>query len=175
MAQVIKTAFKVPVLSKHTFNDVPDNSWAKDAISAVQSNKIASGTGNGGFEPNKTVTREQYAQFLFNALNYREQLNTQNPDVTKPNKEDTSVQTEVQLLEAYKKDMKNYINNHEEDITITYKSKQSNIREVMDTLVKAYDETVDSNEYMKYNVANTQDPNLWYSRRLCIYIKNYIP
>ncbi|PGV60351.1 S-layer protein [Bacillus cereus] len=156
MAQVIKTAFKVPVLSKHTFNDVPDNSWAKDAISAVQSNKIASGTGNGGFEPNKTVTREQYAQFLFNALNYREQLNTQNPDVTKPNKEDTSVQTEVQLLEAYKKDMKNYINNHEEDITITYKSKQSNIREVMDTLVKAYDETVDSNEYMKYNVANTQ-------------------
>ena len=43
----------------------------ENAISAVQSTGIASGTGEGKFEPSKTVTREQYAQFLYNTLKYK--------------------------------------------------------------------------------------------------------
>ncbi|PEB52160.1 S-layer protein [Bacillus pseudomycoides] len=68
MAQVITKAFELDVKAPHNFNDVPDNSWAKDAISAVQSNNIASGVGEGKFAPNMKVTREQYAQFLHNTL-----------------------------------------------------------------------------------------------------------
>ncbi|MBE7150338.1 S-layer homology domain-containing protein [Bacillus sp. SIMBA_074] len=45
-----------------------ENHWAKDLISALQSNKAIVGTGNGLFEPEKLVTREQYAKFLNNAL-----------------------------------------------------------------------------------------------------------
>ena len=68
MAQVITKAFKLDVKAPHNFNDVPANSWAKSAISAVQSNHIASGVGEGKFAPNMKVTREQYAQFLYNAI-----------------------------------------------------------------------------------------------------------
>ncbi|KOS29742.1 S-layer protein [Bacillus anthracis] len=70
MAQIITKAFKFKVKKKHTFKDVPKDHWAKDAISAVQSNHITAGTGDGKFEPNIVVTREQYAQFLYNAVFY---------------------------------------------------------------------------------------------------------
>ncbi|OSX89416.1 hypothetical protein BTJ45_04921 [Bacillus mycoides] len=47
MAQVIKKAFRLDVKAPYNFNDIPANSWAKDAISAVQSNHIAVGVGEG--------------------------------------------------------------------------------------------------------------------------------
>lgn len=50
MAQIIKNAFQVSAKQKHTFNDVPNGFWAEGAISAVQSNGIASGTGDGKFD-----------------------------------------------------------------------------------------------------------------------------
>ncbi|MDH4423763.1 MULTISPECIES: M60 family metallopeptidase [Bacillus cereus group] len=68
MAQVITKAFRLNVKAPHNFNDVPANSWAKDAISAIQSNHIAAGIGEGKFAPDMKVTREQYAQFLYNAI-----------------------------------------------------------------------------------------------------------
>ncbi|MDZ4406749.1 M60 family metallopeptidase [Bacillus cereus] len=68
MAQVITKSFKLDVKAPHNFNDVPENSWAKDAISAVQSNHVAAGVGEGKFAPDMEVTREQYAQFLYNAI-----------------------------------------------------------------------------------------------------------
>ncbi len=40
----------------------------KEAISALQSNKVVIGTGNGKFEPSAFVTREQYAKFLNQAI-----------------------------------------------------------------------------------------------------------
>ncbi|MGG3660141.1 transglutaminase domain-containing protein [Bacillus pseudomycoides] len=61
-----------------------------------------------------------------------------------------------QLLDAFQNEIKKHINNQEENITMTYKSKNSNINEVMDTLVKEYDKAVESNEYLNYNIANTQ-------------------
>lgn len=68
MAQVLTNAFHLKAKSDHTFNDVSTNSWASNAISAVQTNNIAKGVGGGNFAPNMDVTREQYAQFLYNAI-----------------------------------------------------------------------------------------------------------
>ncbi|MBK5473071.1 S-layer homology domain-containing protein [Bacillus mycoides] len=68
VAQVLTRAFSFEVKKKHTFADVPNNYWAKNAISALQSNNVIIGTGNGKFEPNKFVTREQYAAFLYKAI-----------------------------------------------------------------------------------------------------------
>ncbi|PFM12681.1 S-layer protein [Bacillus cereus] len=68
MAQVLTNAFHLKAKSDHTFNDVSTNSWARNAISAVQTNNIAKGVGGGKFAPSMDVTREQYAQFLYNAI-----------------------------------------------------------------------------------------------------------
>ncbi len=68
MAQILTNAFTFEVKKNHTFKDVPNNHWAKNAISALQSNHVIVGTGNGKFEPNKVVTREQYATFLNRAV-----------------------------------------------------------------------------------------------------------
>ncbi|MBY0600318.1 S-layer homology domain-containing protein [Bacillus bingmayongensis] len=68
MAQVLTKAFEFEIKQKHAFRDIPENFWAKDAISALQSNNVVVGTGSGKFEPRTIVTREQYAQFLYNAI-----------------------------------------------------------------------------------------------------------
>lgn len=68
MAQILTRTFEFEVKQKHTFTDVPEDFWAKDAISALQSNNVVVGTGDGKYEPQMFVTRDQYAKFLYNAL-----------------------------------------------------------------------------------------------------------
>ncbi|MZE19363.1 S-layer protein, partial [Bacillus anthracis] len=135
MAQIIKNAFQVSAKQKHTFNDVPNGFWAEGAISAVQSNGIASGTGDGKFEPAKTVTREQYAQFLYNALQYKK------PAVAVQDTGDAA------LLAAFKDEVQKRINTYETNITLPYKTTNSNTKEVMNTLFNAYKEVASKNEY----------------------------
>ncbi|MGN4434718.1 S-layer homology domain-containing protein [Bacillus cereus group sp. MYBK69-1] len=142
MAQIIKNAFQVSAKQKHTFNDVPNGFWAEGAISAVQSNGIASGTGEGKFEPAKTVTREQYAQFLYNALQYKK------PAVAVQNTGDAA------LLAAFKDEVQKRINAYETNITLPYKTTNSNTKEVMNTLFNAYKEVASKNEYTNNNRSN---------------------
>ncbi|EOV9528004.1 S-layer homology domain-containing protein [Bacillus cytotoxicus] len=89
MAQILTRAFQLDVRSEHTFSDVDRKSWANDAISAVQSNRITNGTGNGMYAPKMHVSREQYVQFLYNATLPFEKRPVANPVVkpeTKPNR-----------------------------------------------------------------------------------------
>lgn len=48
------------------FKDVSKNDWYYEAIQWASANGIASGVGNGYFEPNEPVTREQVVQLLYN-------------------------------------------------------------------------------------------------------------
>ncbi len=64
LAVVLTKAFNFKATSTTTFKDVDKNYWATNAISALQENKIAAGTGDNLFEPKNIVTREQYAQFF---------------------------------------------------------------------------------------------------------------
>ena len=89
----------------------------------MQSNGIASGTGDGKFEPAKTVTREQYAQFLYNALQYKK------PAVAVQDTGDAA------LLAAFKEEVQKRINAYETNITLPYKTTNSNTKEVMNTLL----------------------------------------
>ncbi|WP_242307613.1 S-layer homology domain-containing protein [Bacillus cereus group sp. BfR-BA-01524] len=68
MAVILKRAFNFEMKQKHTFKDIPKGHWAEDAISALQSNNVVRGTGNGMYELNRPVPREQYAQFINNAI-----------------------------------------------------------------------------------------------------------
>ncbi|CUB12133.1 S-layer protein sap precursor [Bacillus cereus] len=64
LAQILTKAYELKTKSPHTFTDIPENYWARDAISALQSNKVVVGTGDGKFEPEMLVTRGQFAKFL---------------------------------------------------------------------------------------------------------------
>ena len=56
------------------------------------------------------------------------------------------------ILERIKKQ----VDNREENITITYKTKDRNARNVMDQLYGEFNKIVDADEYVKYNVASTK-------------------
>ncbi|OWT47515.1 S-layer homology domain-containing protein, partial [Bacillus sp. K2I17] len=160
MAQILTNAFHLTAKQKHTFNDVPSGYWGENAISAVQSNGIASGTGDGKFEPGQTVTREQYAQFLYNTLQDK------TPEVTVQDKKPTltvqdkkpavTVQDtgDAALLTAFKEEVQKRINAYETNIVLPYKTENSNRKEVMDTLINAYEEVASKNEYTNYNRSN---------------------
>ncbi|EJR57130.1 hypothetical protein IIM_00239 [Bacillus cereus VD107] len=140
MAQILTNAFQVSAKKKHTFNDVPNGFWAENAISAVQSNGITAGTGEGKFGPYTTVTREQYAQFLYKALEYK------NSDVKSTG--------DAALLTTFKDEVQKRINTYETNITLPYQTKNSNTEEVMNTLFNAYKEVANKNEYTNYNRSN---------------------
>lgn len=142
MAQILTNAFHLSAKQKHTFNDVPSGYWGENAISAVQSNGIASGTGEGKFEPTSTVKREQYAQFLYNTLKYKQ------PEVAVQDTGDAA------LLAAFKDEVQKRINAYETNITLPYKTKNSNTKEVMNTLFNAYKEVASKNEYTNNNRSN---------------------
>ncbi|MGW6049689.1 S-layer homology domain-containing protein, partial [Bacillus mycoides] len=93
LAAVLTKAFNLKATATTTFKDVEKNYWATNAISALQENKIAAGTGNNMFEPKQVVTRDQYAQFLYNAINVNEKPTTV-PE--KPDKENNGGATTEQ-------------------------------------------------------------------------------
>ncbi|PEZ24084.1 S-layer protein [Bacillus anthracis] len=79
LAVVLTKAFNFKATSTTTFKDVDKNYWATNAISALQENKITTGTGDNKFEPQSLVTREQYALFLYNAINKSEKEHESKP------------------------------------------------------------------------------------------------
>ncbi|PEF38018.1 S-layer homology domain-containing protein, partial [Bacillus wiedmannii] len=68
LAQILTKAYELKTKRPHTFTDIRENHWARDAISALQSNNVAVGTGDGKFEPEMLVTRGQFAKFLQRAI-----------------------------------------------------------------------------------------------------------
>lgn len=50
------------------FSDVPAGFWASDAIASLTAQGIASGSGDGGFQPAEPVTRAQFVHLLVTAL-----------------------------------------------------------------------------------------------------------
>ncbi|WP_142331775.1 NEAT domain-containing leucine-rich repeat protein [Bacillus thuringiensis] len=54
--------------SAENFKDIPNGHWAKGYVKALVDNKISKGDGEGNFLGDNFVTREQYAQFLYNAI-----------------------------------------------------------------------------------------------------------
>ncbi len=54
--------------NKVNFNDVPTGHWAEEYVKALADNNISKGDGKGNFLGDDFVTREQYAQFLYNAM-----------------------------------------------------------------------------------------------------------
>ncbi len=56
--------------SKDVFPDIADYTWAKEAINGLYEKNIVSGTGNGLFEPERDVSREEFVKMLVLAKGY---------------------------------------------------------------------------------------------------------
>ena len=75
MAQLVNAyGFKADENNKVTFNDIDGLSWAtaKSSIETLASLGLVTGYGDGTFQPNKVVSREEAAQFIYNAMNYKQ-------------------------------------------------------------------------------------------------------
>ena len=73
-AMVVTTLYRMAgspeVTGKTAFTDVAAGSYYEKAVIWAAENSVASGTSATTFEPNKAVTREQLAQFLFKYAQY---------------------------------------------------------------------------------------------------------
>lgn len=72
MAVILQKGFKLQGSAETPFTDVPEQSFAYDAISSLYANKITEGYGT-LYKPADTVTRIQYALFLYRALQNQQQ------------------------------------------------------------------------------------------------------
>jgi len=54
------------------FSDVPEGAWYYDAVLWAADKGIVSGVGDGRFDPNAPVTREQMAAMLWSYIRYKE-------------------------------------------------------------------------------------------------------
>ena len=54
-----------PAEGENTFTDVPDGTWYTGAVAWAAANGIVGGVGNGKFDPEGRITREQMATLLF--------------------------------------------------------------------------------------------------------------
>lgn len=70
MSVVLQKVFQLKGNEKsvESFTDVPKGHWAEGYVKALADNNISKGDGKGNFLGDDFVTREQYAQFLYNAI-----------------------------------------------------------------------------------------------------------
>lgn len=75
---------KPEVTGKTTFTDADAaGKWAVDAITWAEQNKVAAGYGDGIFQPEKLVSREEFAQMMYNYASYKKLDLTATADLTK--------------------------------------------------------------------------------------------
>lgn len=67
-----------------------------------------------------------------------------------------SIRSEDKLLKDFQSELKKYINNREESITISYKTKDRNARDVMDRLYREFNKILDVDDYKKHNILSTR-------------------
>lgn len=61
-------AFNLNATGTHTFNDVAENAWYADAVSAAKAYGLVSGRNATTFDPNAKISREEMATMMANAL-----------------------------------------------------------------------------------------------------------
>ncbi|WP_251035248.1 S-layer homology domain-containing protein [Paenibacillus polymyxa] len=66
--------------AKSSFSDVPSSSWYYPYISTAVESKLVNGVGDGQFEPNRAITREEMAQMAANVLKLTQQNTSSNRD-----------------------------------------------------------------------------------------------
>ena len=71
------------VTGKNTFTDVASNHWGVKAITWASANGVVAGVGNNEFDPDVNVSREQFAQMMYNYATYKKYSTSASADLTK--------------------------------------------------------------------------------------------
>ncbi|MGG4480837.1 S-layer homology domain-containing protein [Paenibacillus illinoisensis] len=66
--------------AQSSFKDVPSSSWSYPYISAATELKLVKGMGDGRFEPNRAITREEMAQMAANVMKHNSHTASGNSD-----------------------------------------------------------------------------------------------
>ena len=128
---------KPAVTGDSTFTDVTSGHWAVDAITWAAQNDIVAGIGGGLYDPDSNVTREQFAQMLYNYAKYKGYDLTATGDLTQfPDADAISDWAETALSWANGKGL---INGHENG---TIDPKGSTIRAQAASIMANFDQNV---------------------------------
>ena len=128
---------KPAVTGDSTFTDVTSGHWAVDAITWAAENEVVAGIGEGLYDPDSNVTREQFAQMLYNYAKYKGYDLTATGDLSQfPDAGSISSWAEAALSWANGKGL---INGHENG---TIDSKGSTIRAQAASIMANFDQNV---------------------------------
>ena len=128
---------KPVVTGDSAFTDVTSGHWAVDAITWAAQNDIVAGIGGGLYDPDSNVTREQFAQMLYNYAQYKGYDLTATGDLTQfPDAGSISSWAETALSWANGKGL---INGHENG---TIDPKGSTIRAQAASIMANFDQNV---------------------------------
>ena len=128
---------KPAVTGDSTFTDVTSGHWAVDAITWAAQNDIVAGIGGGLYDPDSNVTREQFAQMLYNYAKYKGYDLTATGDLSQfPDAGSISSWAETALSWANGKGL---INGHENG---TIDPKGSTIRAQAASIMANFDQNV---------------------------------
>ena len=128
---------KPAVTGDSTFTDVTSGHWAVDAITWAAQNDIVAGIGGGLYDPDSNVTREQFAQMLYNYAKYKGYDLTATGDLSQfPDAGSISSWAETALSWANGNGL---INGHENG---TIDSKGSTIRAQAASIMANFDQNV---------------------------------
>ena len=128
---------KPAVTGDSAFTDVTSGHWAVDAITWAAENEVVAGIGGNLYDPDSNVTREQFAQMLYNYAQYKGYDLTANGDLTQfPDAGSISGWAETALSWANGKGL---INGHENG---TIDPKGSTIRAQAASIMANFDQNV---------------------------------
>ena len=128
---------KPAVTGDSTFTDVTSGHWAVDAITWAAENEVVAGIGEGLYDPDSNVTREQFAQMLYNYAKYKGYDLTATGDLSQfPDAGSISSWAETALSWANGNGL---INGHENG---TIDSKGSTIRAQAASIMANFDQNV---------------------------------
>ena len=128
---------KPVVTGESPFEDVAGSHWASDAITWAAQNDIVAGIGGGLYDPDSNVTREQFAQMLYNYAKYKGYDLTATGDLSQfPDAGSISSWAETALSWANGNGL---INGHENG---TIDSKGSTIRAQAASIMANFDQNV---------------------------------
>ena len=128
---------KPAVTGDSAFTDVTSGHWAVDAITWAAQNDIVAGIGGGLYDPDSNVTREQFAQMLYNYAKYKGYDLTATGDLSQfPDAGSISSWAETALSWANGKGL---INGHENG---TIDPKGSTIRAQAASIMANFDQNV---------------------------------
>ena len=128
---------KPAVTGDSTFTDVTSGHWAVEAITWAAENEVVAGIGEGLYDPDSNVTREQFAVMLYNYAKYKGYDLTATGDLTQfPDAGSISSWAETALSWANGKGL---INGHENG---TIDPKGSTIRAQAASIMANFDQNV---------------------------------